>query len=163
MRFIITLITSLILLIPASGQGQWEIVEVEIIVVPVWPGDQEPVDCFLDVQFIDRDIGFFIGARDGGLHNPHCGVLYKTKDGGRTWNRIYENGDVAFLNIHIVNDSLGFASDSWLGGLYTSSDGGYSWIRDTIMGDVVDIFFVNDSTGWVVQSTKIFRTTNGGG
>ena len=60
MRFIITLITSLILLLPASGQGQWEIVDVEIdSVVLNLDGGKSFVflpNKLTEVQFINRDI-----------------------------------------------------------------------------------------------------------
>jgi len=162
MRFIITLITSLILLIPASGQGQWEVVNVEIDFIAA--AYQDPPNHLLDVQFIDRDKGFFIGAGQLRLHRP-IRLLYKTEDGGKTWNLIYENEGVWCSNfdigsIYFVNESKGFLTGA--GNCLTSTDEGYSWSKDTTIGLVSDIFFLNDSIGWACGKHVIFKTINGG-
>jgi len=162
MKFTITLITSLILLLPAIGQDRWEIVNVEIDSIPNWSGDKlEPIQGLIDVQFVDRDTGFFSGGRYGCFHCDY-GILYKTEDGGKTWNCIFESVGDVFRSIHFVNGSKGFAEDNYYpNGLFTTTDGGYRW-ADTTIGQIHCIFFLNDSTGWACGGGKLYQTLNGG-
>lgn len=172
MRLIITLITSLILLLPASGQGQWKFVDIGIDFIPGIAirdtdsipdrdiGSRTP---FNEVQFIDRDIGF-IATGNCGVHQFPWGALIKTKDGGKTWNLIYNATDhdyshfLFFLN-EVKGFSAGGGSNCFSTRLYTSSDSGYSWNRAKMekvdgygflkdISFVSDIFFLNDSLGW---------------
>jgi len=160
MRFIITLITSLILLIPASGQGQWEIEE--LVIDPIYsPRDGWlPIGLF-DVRFVNRDKGFICGGACG--FHVSDGVLFETEDGGKTWNLINDN--IQYItSIHFVNESKGFALDnSGMGGTITSSDGGYSWTADYTLKDASDIFFLNDTLGWacgsIYGSDNVFYVT----
>ena len=80
MRFLLTLITSLILLLPASGQGEWEKAEVYIEVGISCSGQLEEMGGgFSDVLFIDRDKGFITWFYV--CHFRHFGSLHMTKDG----------------------------------------------------------------------------------
>jgi len=161
MRFIITLITSLLLLIPASGQGEWKIVDLGIEIFPsagLYTGNQ-----VRDVQFIDRYKGFICTGRCG-FHLSE-GVLFKTEDGGKTWIRIFE--DASFVSIHFLDESKGFLTvddKCYVEFKYlTSTDGGYSWVReDDTHTTESNFFFLNDSTGWNFGE-RIFKTINGGG
>jgi len=161
MRSIITLITSLILLIPASGQGQWEKVNVAIqttCVPPPGPSGPPSVYNLYDVQFTDRDNGFFT-AVGVGFHFS-VGLLYKTEDGGNKWNRIFEKEQTDFSSVHFINESKGFIISN---GLLASSDGGASWAENSSLDIRVGAFyFLNDSTFWVAQKWNIYKTVNGG-
>jgi len=159
---IITLITSFILLIPASGQGQWgsqiqwEIVDVEF---ENSMADQENV--LSDVLFIERDKGYIV-LYDV-IHSTMAeGFLYMTEDGGKTWNLIFDDIGV-ITSIQFVNESIAFATNNLFGGggMLSSSDGGYSWSEDTTIDQIQDIFFLNDSIGWA-GGEGILKTINGG-
>jgi len=109
-----------------------------------------------DVQFIDRDIGFFT-ANGEGWHFS-VGLSFKTEDGGITWTRIWDESHTNIKSIHFVNESKGFIISS---GLLESSDGGVSWTKHSYLESDA-IFFLNDSTGWTAYKHSIFRTINGG-
>jgi len=161
MRFIITLITSLILLIPASGQGQWERVDLGIdstFFPGLYDGGWLKPYRFSDVQFINRNIGFLVG--DIPTNHGGFGILYKTEDGGKTWNIIYQDGPV-FTSIHFVNESIGFNLHH--GTLKITQDGGNSWTEDNTIYFYYEtgMLFLNDSTGWVWAGSSIFKTING--
>jgi len=174
MRFIITLILSLILLIPASGQGQWEIVNLGIY-IPIYDIPRVgtiAIDDIHDVQFLDQDKGFI----STGLCAYHfvVGFLHKTEDGGKTWKLIYESSPNDLSSFHFINESKGFGTGQ--GGncgetdqYHTTSDSGYSWTETKYpLGWVTDIFFLNDTIGWAYGQLRrsiysaLYKTMDGG-
>jgi len=158
MRFIITLITSLILLIPASGQGQWEVVELEIPTAPFY--EARMYFSLNDIQFVDQDKGFMVGGWIA-AHGDY-GLLYKTEDGGKTWKLIYENSEQGFKSIHFINEFKGYMIGWREENMLSSSDGGYSWDEDTTLCNINNMFFLNDSVAWTRYSEGIFKTMDGG-
>ena len=106
-----------------------------------------------DVQFLDTNTGFVLGGNYG-FHYGY-GVLFKTEDGGKTWNMIYYDDFGGRPAILFSNESIGFMTSNNIrpSGLFTSSNGGYSWTKDTILTSVADFCLANDSTAWAVDLT----------
>ncbi len=102
----------------------------------------------IDLDFIDRDRGFIVG----GWYGWHCaqGLLYKTEDGGNSWNHIYHSSGKGIPSVEFFNDSEGFLTTHEVDPrmIYSTSDGGYSWFADSTFDEVMELFFLNDSTGW---------------
>ena len=122
MRFIITLITSLILLIPASGQGRWLIIDT--LNYPVnTPHFGTVLSDLFDVQFLNQDIGY-IGGGACGFHYT-WGLLFKTIDGGETWNALVVDGNFSIAMIDFISDTVGWfiGNESQM----VSHEYGYIW------------------------------------
>jgi M6 family metalloprotease-like protein len=105
---------------------------------------------------------FFHDAENGWLFGQGS-YLYKTSDGGISWNvapclKRYERG------IHFVDTEVAYFLGDW-GRIEKTTDGGSSWSEQTsgFRKPIWDVCFINSSTGWVVgNSGKILKTTNGG-
>jgi photosystem II stability/assembly factor-like uncharacterized protein len=118
-----------------------------------------------DVCFINRNKGFVIG----GMDMPHCrdGSTFLTNDGGKTWE-VSCNFDGAPVFCFLTNDSNGYINTKW--GLeqiklYQTQDGGDSWLKNDwdVGGAVItDMFFVNNSIGYLTKGTEIYKTKNSG-
>lgn len=112
------------------------------------------------IVFVNDYVGYS-GGQDG--------VVYKTTDGGITWEYssslqpIYDYEAMEF-----INDSVGFVK-AYYGPLYKTTDGAQSWnpvspIINSLFyeGKNHSIHFVDDSTGFVVGSSAIFKTIDQG-
>lgn len=94
---------------------------------------------FLDVHFIDRNTGFAVGA---------YGFIFKTEDGGNTWENFgdrMENQDRFHLNsiVQLENNVVLVAGEA--GTMFRSPDGGDSW--DTVDSPYDGSFFGLTGTG----------------
>ena len=115
-----------------------------------------------DVCFINPDTGWVVGARGRILH---------TTNGGEQWNRQTSNTRVYLTKIFFIS-----ALKGWIVGenstILHTEDGGENWnfqqldVNDALL---FDVFFVNDSSGWIANSqynnqsgNNIYKTTNGG-
>ncbi len=110
-----------------------------------------------DMQFINQNNGFAVGL------NPTFPVLWKTTDGGNTWNII------TIDNVYAPLLRTLFFLDTWIGwaagdGIYKTTDGGYSW--NMLVGPyseyIFDIQFTTSNIGWYSDLFGIKKTTDGG-
>ncbi len=90
--------------------------------------------------------------------------LYKTDDGGNTWNII--NLDNNFSGIQFFNESVGIAT-YYSGGaniLPITTDGGETWTEIELedFGRVIAIDAVNDTVAYITSRTHITHTTDAG-
>lgn len=95
----------------------------------------------------------------GTLSGPHR--LYKTVNGGADWapvENLPPDGPGRICGLYAVNDDLVFASGTNYpnepAGVIRTTDGGATWttldLGPTPPTLLVDIFFANETTGWVV-------------
>ena len=114
-----------------------------------------------DVYFKDSDTGF--------VYSPNNGddVSY-TFDGGSTWSH-YPNGTFggnAISSIHfpISNSSIGFAVTAWGGKIFKTTNGGISWsqIAQPTSQNLNDVFFTSTNNGFILGSSFILETNDGG-
>lgn len=117
--------------------------------------------------FLNKDIGYAFGGNSGCSPSP-CepfgSIAYKTKDGGKTWQRLsipYEWSELS--STHFVNENTGIAVGKGLN--IKTSDGGKSWNQVTIDAKnlVSQISFTNQNIGYALNSGSLFKTNNGGG
>ncbi|MBL8006913.1 MAG: T9SS type A sorting domain-containing protein, partial [Ignavibacteria bacterium] len=120
--------------------------------------------------FSDKNTGWAVG---GGIGN--MGLLYKTADGGVSWNTIYQNSGY-LRSVYFADNNTGWTTGSrfdynW-GTIYArilkTKNGGVTWTdqlgsMDLPYVDLNSVYFIDNNTGWVSGSGGyILRTTNGG-
>ena len=127
------------------------------IIYSQWILQPSPVTSgLLDCDFIDQNTGWVCG--DGG-------VILKTTNGGINW--VTQNSGVTkrLEGIEAVDANTLYCV-GWWQTILKSIDGGSTWIalRNGNVGDQSfrKAFFLNSSTGWLLRSNYILRTTNGG-
>ncbi|MFA6979824.1 MAG: YCF48-related protein [Ignavibacteriaceae bacterium] len=117
-------------------------------------------DDFKKVWSISENLAFAIG-----------GGVYKTSDGGLTWNSTfpYEPGNIGLASVFFTDNLTGFVGTNSSVRIYKTTDAGETWIRKNVTGVTVlnepiyDIFFVNTSTGYAsTGGGAVIKTTDGG-
>jgi photosystem II stability/assembly factor-like uncharacterized protein len=75
-----------------------------------------------DINFTNDNVGFFITKSN---------KVYKTIDGGSTWNLVFSNLDDNndFVSIYLLNEQIIYLKTSY-GQLYKSVDSGVNWVQD---------------------------------
>jgi photosystem II stability/assembly factor-like uncharacterized protein len=110
-----------------------------------------------DIKFTNAQNGWVVGER---------GYLMHTTDGGAHWVAKNIEGHPGFTCSFWLNDLTGWAAGRDAR-LIKTTDGGNNWQDVQILApvqNIYDIFFLNDSLGWVAMGPcdNIFRTTDGG-
>ena len=129
-----------------------------------WSGqtfDYEVMLIFSAVYFVNKDTGWITG---GGY-----GTIFKTIDGGKTWELKGTPASYSAVNDLYFSDSKnGFvvASEAgWgimkHGGLLTTSDGGETWDYKTTE-NLYSLSFVNHYVGWLSGGPYLYFTNDGG-
>ncbi len=92
------------------------------------------------------------------------GSLYRTSDGGHTWNNIFNEftglSGICFINNTGYMSGAGFFNPAFL----KTTNRGDNWINiplDTNL-DLGDVDFINENSGYAVGNRIILKTTNGG-
>lgn len=134
-----------------DGGASWE------TLFPRIDGKSLPV--FTSVFFLDSKRGW-VGGHYWGV-NP---TIAYTADGGNTWEIQKDSSAGNILDIHFVNDTVGWATGLDL--LYFTQNGGKNWDRVTMdtTFESVDMHFVTPNHGWIVGGNNtVYRTTDNGG
>jgi len=114
---------------PLSGQANrgWETAQTE-----AYPKKRD------DIFFADRSTGFY---------GTGAGRLFRTDDGGRTWNLAWEKRGTFIRAIGFIDRDRGFLGNLGLGlagttdqvPLYQTSDGGRSWLPVALPGTMAGV------------------------
>ena len=130
-----------------------------------------------DIYFIDENKGWAVGGSKNNCDHPEeCKrIIINTTNGGKTWNLQYSDDDNSLGNIYFINDSIGFATGSYIAykKLLRTTNGGSSWEPYYFDNCFIirDIQFINDSVGYTAgeiaadfwdRGTVILKTTNCG-
>jgi len=122
-----------------------------------------------DVYFINSTMGFISGW--WGSESP----FLKTIDGGQIWYvpNYPESDKSRILCVKFVNSNVGWACGSIdydgedKGLILYTDDAGENWAKQLVTAlpaHFNDMFFISESTGWVVGGNgDIYKTTNAGG
>ena len=105
-----------------------------------------------DLWFVNDTLGFAGGEG---------GALFRSTDGGASWQPLVSGTNADIHSIFFLNDTLGFTGG---GGGWRTTDGGDTW---TYLGGLPQytksIFFTHPDTGYAVSvSGQAVRTTDGG-
>lgn len=111
------------------------------------------------ITFVDKLHGWAVGGKQD---------IWSTQDGGINWELFsdWQDSTCTIRRIKFFNSKMGWlACHSGL--LSRTDDGGKSWTTVSVKSDggvINDVFFINESTGWVVgySDINIHRTTDGG-
>ena len=117
----------------------------------------------IKAQFVNSRVGWIIGPR-----------LLQTKDGGRTWEVIRQNGNgtihsqVLYIErqfVQFINPEVGYMMS--YDGILQTHDGGRTWSGPFPLSyknsdfRALSIFFISTEVGWAI-SESVFRTSDGG-
>lgn len=123
------------------------------------------------ITFVNSTNGYACGGIKGQL-----GAIYKTSDGGISWNKIYSVPNYCLYDVSFLNDTIGFAcGENSL--LLKTIDGGQIWVdQNSIQGKpplnyistMRSIFCADNSTIYVVGGKGFevgltYTTHDGGG
>lgn len=119
-----------------------------------------------EIEFPSRLIGYAAGNRD---------TIYKTTDGGLTWNKLPlptpgVTPQITYRDMFAVNDNLVFIVGNGFPRkvVFRTTDGGATWqdISGTISaqgaGNFNGVMFQDANNGYVMTPGLMFKTTNGG-
>ena len=113
------------------------------------------VDGFLDIDFVNADQGWAVGEE---------GAIFRTTDGGRTWQSLESGFLTTMLSVDFMDDSTGVVVGA-LGQILRTEDGGESWKSQKISADdtLFDIWMMDADTAVAVGTRgSVLRTTDGG-
>ena len=154
------IVKAFILIIFSSSAllAQWEII------------NNGTIPRILDVDFVSENIGWLVSQTTN--EDP---FLYKTEDGGETWNTInpiLEIGNTSFkygISINFYNENLGWlVKDFEQDGLdstkiFKTTDGGNSWaIQKSTNDNLTEIFVLDELNVFFCAYSTIFKTLDGG-
>lgn len=112
-----------------------------------------------DFTFVNEDLGY---ATTGG---PYGGHVYKTIDGGVTWNALnngYKIIDAGITAIRFLDENKGFISGGFnQPKVMKTIDGGNNWtqVSNQVFGDIQ---FTNDLVGYGNYYDTMYKTIDGG-
>ncbi len=113
-----------------------------------------------DVDFVDVNTGF---AAAKGTLTPATS-LYKSTDGGNSWNPVYTFPGSDGASIQFLNSNVGWAVANYNNpNVYRTTNGGNTWSTTSPGFSVTKLFFLDASNGWVGGADgKVAKTTDGG-
>jgi photosystem II stability/assembly factor-like uncharacterized protein len=116
----------------------------------------------LGFSFVNPQRGWAIAERyDGGAI---ISSLYRTSDGGGSWERVSETSDLKELYRYVsfVDESTGYIGSGW-GHLSVTHNGGETWeVIDGNDSKLSDLVFVSPDIGWKIDDFNLFATEDGG-
>jgi photosystem II stability/assembly factor-like uncharacterized protein len=107
---------------------------------------------YSDIHFYNEDVGILSGF---------AGLVFITKDGAKTWQKIDTRKDMTFHCIYALNESTFLAARH---GLFKSTDGGSTWktCKFPVENTVFDIWFKDSNTGFLSSAWGTYRTVDEG-
>lgn len=106
---------------------------------------------------------YFINPTTGWAVTTRGGIL-KTTDAGENWFAQLNAGiNIIFSGIHFVDSLYGWTANS-NARPYKTTDGGNNWVHQSNIniGFSRDIYFKNFLNGFIVESNKLYKSTDAG-
>ncbi|MBK9097714.1 MAG: T9SS type A sorting domain-containing protein [bacterium] len=129
-----------------------------------WEKLDSPTSTLLNsLSFIDSVTGWVSGD---------SGLIFHTSNGGKDWQKQYENDSLNIVNIFFLDEQNGWASgysqyyEPYGTFILRTTDGGNHWNSEYLrLGEVIvhSFYFLDSLTGFAVGGPQVFhRTTDGG-
>ena len=115
---------------------------------------------FFDIHMFNTQEGIVVG----GFEDTYAPIIWKTPDGGESWNPRSAPANIYYLRaLDFVDDTLGWAVGK-SGSIIHTTDGGETWAAQTSPADstLFDVDFSDAQHGLACGYDHILRTTNGG-
>jgi photosystem II stability/assembly factor-like uncharacterized protein len=106
------------------------------------------------IFFVDGETGFAVTA---------VGEVFKTADGGKTFNKLDVGGGGRGKDVYFLNDEIGFVFGA-AGYLMRTADAGKSWSRSEVDStiDLRDLIFLDKEHGFLVGVMRTSEQAGGG-
>lgn len=121
---------------------------------------------YRDIGFLNSQIGF-IGLLQESVVSGNQVHLLKTTNGGSSWSPVSLPGPTTagICGLRVINDSTIYGCGRYFGpaAFYKSTNRGVSWTyknMSALAGGLIDIYFLNADTGFVVGTKGGFSNTN---
>lgn len=115
-----------------------------------------------DFQFLTEDTGYMA---------YESGVVYRTNDGGLSFEQVYLDFQYDLKSMFFLNIDTGYIvgkekdcpilTDT-CGVVLKTSNGGVDWVISSVPGRCFDVFFINPDTGFIASGYYILQTNNSG-
>lgn len=117
---------------------------------------------FQGEQYITFSAVSFFNEKTGWI-STFRGTIYKTQDGGKSWEKVNRGCNKGLEDIDFVDKDNGWAVGS-SGTILHTTDGGVNWIEQnsgvkTLLNNVQ---FRNKNLGWVTGYSLVLKTKDGG-
>jgi photosystem II stability/assembly factor-like uncharacterized protein len=111
------------------------------------------------MSFVSESAGYLLGTK---WMEPDPVLLYRTSDGGRTWQDV--SGSRASVLSSIITIAFVNEQTGWAGGgvIMKTSDGGETWETQRESTTVRKFFFIDEQCGFAAGGTMILKTVDGG-
>jgi photosystem II stability/assembly factor-like uncharacterized protein len=140
------------ILISANGGNNWQF------------GTITSSATFRSIEMVNNNIGYIVGSNSS---------VYKTTNGGTSWDSltttITPGQDLYKVDFVNTNTGWAFSNTSDAGTIWKTTDAGATWTQQVLTGQsgndsrIFNAHMLNDTLGWVVNSTpRPFKTTDGG-
>jgi len=132
----------------SNGGANWDFLS------PLFDVDGVYLDNLEDICFISENIGFCTDNLGSLGH-----IIYKTIDGGLTWNAVDEIPN--YVEFNFISEDIGYYNDNTY--IYKTTDSGLTWgVIDQIRFN--DFDFISDGVGFGsgMNSSGIWKTIDGG-
>ena len=94
------------------------------------------------------------------------GLLYKTVDGGITWDELQTGHQESITDLHFINNTIGFICfENIPSKILRSQDEGTTWdiVYESDDSPIRALHFINENTGFaLISNGRILRTDDGG-
>lgn len=116
--------------------------------------------------FVSPNIGWAGGLSTGGIFDAPHAYLFRTTDGGNSWEErrlptcSASFGGYTVYRLQFVDEQQGWVSGTC--GLMRTSDGGQTWNLVSSRVSPADFLFVNELVAWSSGGTSVSRSVDGG-
>jgi len=133
-----------------------------------------------DISFANDNVGYLYGTKSDIPYTESTEHIFKTIDGGETWNEVTTNEDfdnkALFLagGIYAISENLIYAgggkdtnlatSEPFVSVLIKSQDGGANWAEVNIPEGIAvhHVRFRNENNGYIQIVNRLYSTNDGG-